>query len=71
MVDIAVGAGGQCGVGQTVVVRYGAPSPNNLPEVFMLGSGDVADTLDGAVRGMRVGGKRRQGNLEFELVKVL
>ncbi len=70
-VDVVVGTGQEAQLGQTVVVHYSANKPSELPEIFMLGTSDVSETLDKAVRGMRVGGKRKLAELEVELVKML
>nr|WP_309688641.1 hypothetical protein [Armatimonas sp.] len=69
--DMVVGTGQEAKLGQTVMVRYSANKPAELPEIFMLGTSDVSEELDRAVRGMRVGGKRKLAALEVELVKML
>ena len=69
--DILVGAGAEVTLGQTVVVRYGAAKPTNPAELFMVGSGEIDPTLEAAVKGMKVGGKRKLGAIEIELLKIL
>lgn len=69
--DLLVGNGAEAKVGQTVQVRYGAGRPADAPEVFMIGAHEVDPALESGVRGMKVGGKRKLGTLELELVKVL
>jgi FKBP-type peptidyl-prolyl cis-trans isomerase 2 len=54
-----------------VVVRYGATKPVNPAEMFMVGSGELDPTLEAAVKGMKVGGKRKLGEIEIELIKIL
>ena len=69
--EILVGAGAEVTLGQTVVVRYGATKPANPAEMFMVGSGEIDPTLEAAVKGMKVGGKRKLGEIEIELIKIL
>lgn len=69
-VELVVGTGTATALGQTVQVKYStAPPPG--PEVFMVGAGEVEPALEEAVKGMKVGGKRRIGAVELELVKIL
>ena len=70
-VDLVVGSGAEAKLGQTVSVRYSGNKPAEAPELLMLGASDVDPALDTAIRGMKVGGKRRVGAVEVELVKVL
>lgn len=66
-----MGTGAEAKLGQTVLVRYGAGKPADAPEMFMIGASEVDPALEAGVKGMKVGGKRRLGTLEVELVKVL
>lgn len=69
--EVLVGNGAEAKVGQTVQLRYGAGRPADAPEVFMIGASEVDPALEAGVKGMKVGGKRKLGELEVELVKVL
>lgn len=69
--DQIIGTGAEAKLGQTVVVRYGAAKPTDAPETLMLGATEVAPELEAGIRGMKVGGKRKIGETEIELVKVL
>jgi len=69
--EVTIGTGTEAKLGQTVVVRYGAGKTTELPETFMLGATETTPELEATVRGMKVGGKRKLGELDVELVKVL
>lgn len=69
--EVTVGTGPEAQLGQTVVVRYGTGKTPELPETFMLGATETTPELEAVVRGMKVGGKRKLGELEVELVKIL
>ncbi len=70
-IDIVVGAGTEAKVGQTVEVRYSGTPLLKAPERFMIGASEVDTALEAAVRGMKVGGQRKLGDSQIELVKVL
>lgn len=69
--ELLVGSGAEAKLGQTVQVRYGGTKPAQAPERFMVGASEVDAALESAVRGMKVGGRRKLGELEIELLKVL
>ena len=69
--ELVVGTGAEAKLGQTVQIHYGAGKPADTPELFMIGANEVDPALESGVKGMKVGGKRRLGTLEVELVKVL
>ena len=69
--ELLVGSGTEAKLGQTVQVRYSGTKPAPVPERFMIGASEVDGALESAVRGMKVGGRRKLGELEIELLKVL
>ena len=70
VVEVVVGTGVAVDVGRTVQVRY-TPERATEPTLFMVGAHEVDSALETAVKGMKVGGKRKLGSVEIELVKVL
>ena len=69
--ELLVGSGAEAKLGQTILVRYSGTKPTQAPERFMIGASEADVALESAVRGMRVGGRRKLGELEIELLKVL